>query len=213
MELQVDLRVTELLTSRLCHDLVGPIGAVSNGMELLGEAGSDMAGDALELAARSANQAAVLLQYYRMAYGMAGNRQGGDLAPMRDLAAQFFAHEKADLDWPLTAPPPGLPDSAGKLILNMLVLGAEALPRGGTVGLVFEGEGDARTIVVVVVGADAGLREETRAGLAEDAEVAELTPRSVHGYFTRLLARRLGGDMTAATAGPGHLRLVARLAP
>lgn len=211
MNLDDDLRVAELLASRLCHDVVGPIGAVNNGMELLNDGELDMADDALKLASRSAQQAADLLQYYRMAYGMAGHRQGGDLKPMHDLAVRLFAHQKASLDWSANAAPGGLPESAGKLILNMLLLAGEALPRGGTVGVLFAEEEGGREIAVVAVGADAGLREETRAGLADDVPVAELTPRSVQPYFTKRLARALGGRLEVDEAGPGHLRLIAKL--
>ena len=211
MEIQIDMRVTELLVSRLCHDLVGPIGAVRNGMELLGEAPGDLADDAFDLASESAGRAVDLLQYFRIAYGMAGNRQGGDLASLRELAARFFSHQKASLEWVGAATPPGLPETAGKLILNMLVLGAEALPRGGTVGVLLADDGGASEITVVAVGADAGLREESQAGLTDGVEAQDLTPRSVHAYFTRSLARREGGDLRASAAGPGHLRLTARL--
>jgi histidine phosphotransferase ChpT len=198
MDLANELRVAELLASRLCHDVVGPIGAVNNGMELLNDGDLDMADDALKLATQSAQQAADLLQYYRMAYGMAGHRQGGDLKPMHDLAMRFFAHHKASLDWSASVMPSGLPESAGKLILNMLLLAGEALPRGGTVGVLF-------------AGADAGLREETRAGLADDVPVAELTPRSVQPYFTRQLASDMNGQLVVDAAGPGHLRFTAKL--
>jgi len=211
MNLEIDLRLAELLASRLCHDVVGPIGAVNNGMELLNEGELDMADDALKLVGQSAQQASDLLQYYRMAYGLAGHRQGGDLKPMHDLAVRFFGHQKSSLDWSASAMPTGLPDSAGKLILNMLVLGAEALPRGGTVGVLLADDGGASEITVVAVGADAGLREESQAGLIDGVEAQDLTPRSVHAYFTRALARREGGDLQAHAAGPGHLRLSARL--
>jgi histidine phosphotransferase ChpT len=211
MDLANELRVAELLASRLCHDVVGPIGAVNNGMELLNDGDLDMADDALKLATQSAQQAADLLQYYRMAYGMAGHRQGGDLKPMHDLAMRFFAHHKASLDWSATVMPSGLPESAGKLILNMLLLAGEALPRGGTVGVLFAEDDGVHEISVVAVGADAGLREETRAGLAEDVPVAELTPRSVQPYFTRQLARDMDGRLVVDAAGPGHLRFTAKL--
>ena len=210
MELQSDMRVTELLISRFCHDLVGPIGAVRNGMELLGGAPGDLADDAFDLASQSAGRAVDLLQYFRIAYGMAGNCQGGDLASLRELATRFFSHQKSSLEW-VGAAPPGLPESAGKLILNMLVLGAEALPRGGTVGVLLADDDGTSEITVVAVGADAGLREESQAGLTDGVAVQDLTPRSVHAYFTRSLARRAGGDLQASVAGPGHLRLSARL--
>ncbi|MDX1576037.1 MAG: histidine phosphotransferase family protein [Kiloniellales bacterium] len=207
----MDLRLAELLASRLCHDVVGPIGAVNNGMELLTDGELDMADDALKLASHSAQQAADLLQYYRMAYGLAGHRQGGDLRPMHDLAVRYFGHQKASLDWSASAMPTGLPDSAGKLILNMLLLAGEALPRGGTVGVLFAEDGGVHEIAVVAVGADAGLREETQAGLADDVPTAELTPRSVQPYFTKQLARAMDGRLDVETPGPGHLRLTAKL--
>ncbi len=211
MDLQIDLRVAELMASRLCHDVVGPIGAVNNGMELLAEGGSEMMDDALELANHSAQQASDLLQFYRMAYGMAGNRQGGDLRPMRDLAMQYFRHEKADLEWAADALPGGLPESGGKLILNMLILAGEALPRGGTVAMQFAEQDGGTEIAAIAVGADAGLRDETMAGLNENVAMEELTPRGVQGYFTRLLAVRAGGRLEVVPAGSGHLRLTASL--
>jgi len=211
MDLQIDLRLAELLASRLCHDVVGPIGAVNNGMELLNDGELDMADDALKLASQSAQQAADLLQYYRMAYGLAGHRQGGDLRPMHDLAVRFFAHHKADLDWSAGAMPTGLQDSAGKLLLNMLLLAGEALPRGGTVGVLFAEDNGAHEVAVVAVGADAGLREETQAGLADDVPAAELTPRSVQPYFTKRLARAMDGRLEVEAPSPGQMRLTARL--
>ncbi len=211
MDHEIDLRLAELLASRLCHDVVGPIGAVNNGMELLNDGELDMADDALRLASQSAQQAADLLQYYRMAYGLAGHRQGGDLKPMRDLATRFFAHHKADLDWSAGAMPAGLPDSAGKLLLNMLLLAGEALPRGGTVGVLFAEDNGVHEVAVVAVGADAGLREETQAGLADDVPAAELTPRSVQPYFTKRLARAMDGRLEVEAPSPGHIRLTARL--
>ncbi len=211
MDLQIDLRVLELLTSRLCHDLVGPIGAVSTGMELLSDGGLDMADEALKLTQNSADQATSLLQFYRMAYGMAGNRQGGDLTPLREVAAKYFARLKVSLDWPAGPAPQGLSDLAGKLILNMLVMAAEALPRGGTAGVILSAEERLNDITVVAVGPDAGLRDEARVGLDDAVAVADLTPRSVHGYFTRLLARRLGTELKVDTSGPGHVRFTASL--
>src|SRR3546814_3632269 len=72
MDIKIDLRVAELLASRLCHDLVGPIGAVGNGLELLGDEEFGMADDAMKLTTSSARQASHILQFFRLAYGMAG---------------------------------------------------------------------------------------------------------------------------------------------
>src|SRR5690606_26478214 len=87
MEVKVDLRVLELLSSRLCHDLISPIGAVNNGLELLEDEGSDMGDDALKLSIKSARRAADLLQAFRVALGAAGNQASVRLADARSLAA------------------------------------------------------------------------------------------------------------------------------
>ena len=84
MDFQIDMRVTELLASRLCHDLVGPIGAVNNGIELMTDVEFGPSDDALQLAGNSARQAASILQFYRLAYGMAGER---DRVPARGVRA------------------------------------------------------------------------------------------------------------------------------
>jgi histidine phosphotransferase ChpT len=207
MDLMIDMRVAELLASRLCHDLVGPIGAVNNGMELMEDESFGMAEDAMTLAANSAGQASNLLQFYRLAYGMAGQRQGGDFGPTRELAAGFLTHSKSQLDWPAGPVPEGLPDGTVKMLLNLIALAAEALPRGGTVGISIVRGSAGFELEVKAVGADAGLREEAQAAIGEDAAVEDLTPRNVHGYFTRLLAKRLGGDLVAEQIGRGALSL------
>ena len=210
MEFQIDMRVAELLASRLCHDLVGPIGAVNNGMELMADEDLGMSDDALELSANSARQAANILQYYRLAYGMAGARIGADLGDLRELAAEFLATGKATLDWTIRRPPDDAPEGLVKLLLNMLVLAAEALPRGGTLRVaVLEGPAG---LEVTASGTGARLREESRPALADEVVIEELTPRNVQGYFTRMLAQRMGSDLMIDSPGADSLRFTVTLA-
>ena len=207
MDLTIDMRVAELLASRLCHDLVGPIGAVNNGLELIEDEDLGMADDAIQLAGKSAAQASTLLQFYRLAYGMAGSRQGDDLGPIRELARNFLSYSKAELDWPSGPVPDNQPEGLGKLLLNMVALACEALPRGGTVGVALAPSANGIEVEVKAVGADAGLREDAKAGLSDALEIDELTPRNVHGHFTCLLAKRMGGELRAEQAGQGYVRL------
>jgi len=205
MDVQLDLRVTELLASRLCHDLVGPVGAVNNGMELIEDEDPGMIDDALKLAASSARQAANTLQFYRLAYGMAGARVGGDMSELRAIAAGYLGSGKVALDWSVQTGPAGAPDGLGKLVLNLVALAVEGLPKGGTVAVVV-GPGPAgMQASVTAAGAGARLREESVPALRPDVPVADLTPRNVQGYFTRVLARRMGGDLTVDTTQAGRL--------
>jgi len=202
MELSIDMRVAELLASRLCHDIVGPIGAVCNGLELLEDDEFGMAEDATKLANNSARQAADSLQFFRLAYGMAGSRVGGVFTEIRDIAAAHLGHGKVEMDWSGEAPADP-PDGLGKLILNLLELGVESLPRGGSVAVNCTGSGPNVSLDVTLEGQDAGLREDAADALADTTQVDDLTPRNVHAYFTRLLARRLGGDL-AVESGEGR---------
>lgn len=201
----IDMRVTELLASRLCHDLVGPVGAVRNGMELLEDDEFDMAADALALASKSADQAANLLQFYRMAYGSAGGRQGGDLTVFRSLAEPVLAHANCELQWSDPAPGDTVPDSCGQILLNVIALAEECLPRGGTIATSIARDTEGFRIVVTAQGTDAALRDQSEAAMAPDVDIDDLTPRNVHGHFTALLARRSGGNLNHEKTGPDKL--------
>lgn len=202
MDMHVDLRIAELLASRLCHDLVSPIGAVNNGMELLEEdPDADMLGDAVRLSSGSARQALAVVQFYRLAYGRAGQRLDVPAAELRRLSADFLAPHKTSLVWH-AADLDSAPAGSGKLLLNMLALAMEALPRGGELTAGAE-TGDATRLSVGAAGRDAGLRAESRQALGDDVAVDDLTARTVQGHFTRLLARRLGGELTVGDPEPG----------
>ncbi|MFQ5773276.1 MAG: histidine phosphotransferase family protein [Kiloniellaceae bacterium] len=207
MDVQIDLRVAELLASRLCHDLVGPVGAVNNGLELLeDEDGADMAQDALRLAADSARRAATALQYYRFAYGMAGSRIGGDPGELRQLTANFLANNKIALEWSVPEPLADTPEDLGKLLLNLVLLGEESLPIGGTLSVAVRNGPGGLEASVAASGDHAALRDDIPPVLAHGAGPDDLTPRNVQAYFARLLARRLGAELSLDTSGSDCVR-------
>src|SRR5262245_5700238 len=137
MGVKVELRIMELLASRICHDLISPIGAVGNGLELLEEADDEMSAEALKLSVGCVRRASALLEFFRMAYGTAGSDSGLRWEAAKSLAEGLVEGPKTTLVW--GAPPAGLnvPAAAPKLALNLVLLGMEVLPRGGesTVGL------------------------------------------------------------------------------
>jgi len=195
MSVAIDLRVAELLASRLCHDLVGPIGAVNNGMELLNEdpGGEDMA-DAIALVSSSGERAATVLQFYRAAYGRAGDEMDGQPSRVAEVAEPFTALHKCRVAWDLAglrgAPVPG----SSKLVLNMLALGVEVLPRGG--GLDARAEaGDPLVLRLCARGKGATVRSEVHAALDPDSDAASLSPRAVQAKFAAVLAERAGGSL------------------
>lgn len=189
----IELRIFELLTARLCHDLVGPVGAASNGAELLTELGPQEAGDAVDLIADSVGKASARLRYYRVAYGLSGGG-AGTVEAVRELAAAMFADQRFTLDWG-AAPSAALGDGAGKLLLNMLLLAGEAMGREGSLTIAVEAGGEAIRLDILARGEGVKLDPETLAGLSPSASIEALTPRSVQGYFTARLAEFLGSTL------------------
>lgn len=198
-DIQIDLRVAELLASRLCHDLVSPVGAVNNGLELMAEdLDPEMLQDALSLADKSAKQASATVQFFRLAYGQAGRQVDMGPAEIKRLAEGYLSSQKAELAWNADALLLHGPDGGGKLLLNLIALAVEALQRGGTVEA--EAAADGSSLSVTAAGRNAQLREETRAAMADGADVDALSPRAVQGYFSRLIARRIGGELRVSEA-------------
>src|SRR5712691_4549011 len=127
----IDLRVIELLSARLCHDLIGPVAAISNGAELLADEEPEFVRDAVALVGDSARKASRRLQFYRFAYGFSGGGLAG-LMPYQ-LAAEFFEDTAIECDY--RAAVRALPLEQQKLACLMLALAGEGLPRGGRLAL------------------------------------------------------------------------------
>jgi histidine phosphotransferase ChpT len=198
-DIQIDLRVAELLASRLCHDLVSPVGAVNNGLELMAEdLDPEMLQDALALADKSAKQASSTVQFFRLAYGQAGRQVDMGPAELKRLAEGYLTSQKAELAWDADALVLNGPEGGGKLLLNLIALAVETLQRGGTIRV--EAAGDGQSVRVAGEGTNARLRDETRAAIANGVDVDQLSPRAVQGYFSRLIAQRMGGDLQVQEA-------------
>jgi histidine phosphotransferase ChpT len=206
MPVHIDVRVVELLTSRLCHDLIGPISAVNNGMELLAESPDDRetVDDAVNLAGRSAGQAAGLLQFYRAAHGRAGRRTETGGEEVYDLARGYAKARKTDLDWPEDERWAEVSADYAKLALNLVALAVEALPRNGTVTLLLN---DAALPAVLADGTGARLDPNTAAALTTDIDPDTLTPHTVQAHFTALLAAAQGCHVVTALPAEGQVRL------
>jgi histidine phosphotransferase ChpT len=195
----IDLRVVELLAARLCHDLIGPISAIGNGVELLADEDPEFVRDAVALVGDSARQASRILQFYRFAFGFSGGGMAGP--PPHLLAAELFADSAIECDYRAAAR--ALPIDQQKLACAMLAIAGEGLPRGGRL---VAGAG-AMGPEIEATGAGPGPLPEVRAALALATPTAELTSRTVGGYFAGLLAEALGWRLAVADQ-PGGFRLV-----
>src|SRR5450631_4434349 len=120
-----------LLCSRVCHDIISPVGAIINGLEVLDEEkDAEMRGFALDLIKKSAGQASARLQFCRLAFGAAGSAGATiDTGDAEKVARAMLETEKTKLDW--TAPRQFLPKNKVKLLLNLCQIASATIPRGG----------------------------------------------------------------------------------
>jgi histidine phosphotransferase ChpT len=194
----IDIRVCELLAARLCHDLAGPIAAIANGAELLGDEDPDFAREASGLIGDSARTASNRLQLLRFVYGF--SRGGNAGPPAHILAGEYFAGSTIACDYPDAVRQ--LEPEWQRLACNLLLVGAEGLPRGGRLLL----EPEAGGIALTGIGDGNGPSPEMRAALALATPVPELTSRSVGAYFAGKLAEDMGRSLVV-TAEAGRFQI------
>jgi histidine phosphotransferase ChpT len=197
-----DLELAELMAARLCHDLVGPIGAVSNGVELLGDGGPPDP-EVNALIAQSARQASRRLQWFRIAFGSANALPGsGILAETRRLASGLFEEGRVTLDWP--APDEAVEAlasrQASKMLLNLALLALEALPRGGAVQARITPNGKTLSRQLVAQGQGARIPDEIQAAMRPGVSLGELTPKSVPAVLAVRVAEATGTRINTTSA-------------
>jgi histidine phosphotransferase ChpT len=195
-----ELIMAELLCTRLCHDLTGPIGAVNNGAEFLSEEGFNMQSQAVELITSSAFSAVTRLQFYRLAYGKMRDHGEANLADKAKLAAEFFSDSKITLDWPDSHT-----DAAGvsislkmsRLIYNLLIVTASALVRGGTISVRIE-QPDTGHKRLRIGAEGVSLKWDPKMDKIFSGQLTaqELNPKNVQTYFTRCLTDELEAELT-----------------
>ena len=201
-----DLDFAALLVSRVCHDLVSPIGAVVNGLEVL-EDETDMAmrADALRLVAASAEQAAVRLQFARIAFGAAGSAGAElDLAEVGRIMAGLLKGGKVELTWQAQAV--NWPKDWAKLLMNTVLVAADCLPRGGKL-MVETADATPPSFRIRAAGTIARITPEADLALSGEPGSA-LDGRSIQPYLTHQLAKTLNARLTVAP-GEGEVVIAA----
>lgn len=189
--------LVSLLCSRLCHDLVSPVGAVNNGLEVLAdEDDPEMREMAMRLITQSAERAAHKLEFARLAYGAAGGSDGViDLAQAHKVTAALLKDHQVELDWRCSAG--AIHRLPAKLMVNGALLAAEALPRGGNVVASLSQQGNRVTIKVTAEGSMLRPLENMTEILDGKTALSGMAPRLVQAYFTGMIARFMNGRLLA----------------
>jgi histidine phosphotransferase ChpT len=197
-----------LLCSRICHDLLSPVGAMNNGLELLAdEDDPETRGQVLQLLADSARASADRLKFFRLAFGSGG--AFGDSIATSELrsAVEGLAHTnpRITLGWMVDAPT--LSKNEAKILLNLTMIVVESLVRGGTLDIGAEGA----EIVVRAQGPRIVLDKEVRAVLAGESDPAGVTSRTSPAWLVRRLAEEAHGTIGVADQEDGVLILAATM--
>ena len=195
------LDLAALLCSRVCHDVISPVGAIANGLEVLeSEKDPDMRGFAMDLIKKSTGVASARLQFCRLAFGAAGSAGASiDTGDAENVARNLFADEKTKLVWNATRAL--LPKNKVKLILNLVLLAGQAIPRGGIIAVDLDGHDNAMTFAVTATGTNAKLQSHWPHLLAAEPE-GSVDAHGIQAYYTGLVAKEAHLALTV-TGGEG----------
>lgn len=203
------LDLAALLSSRVCHDVISPVGAIVNGLEVLEEEkDAEMRGHALALIKSSANEASARLQFCRLAFGAAGSKGASiDTGDAELVTRQLLADERTQLNW--SVPRVLMSKNKVKLLLNLCLLADAAIPRGGVISVSSVGVDDTIAFKIEARGTNARLAAHIPALLAGEAEDGAIDARAIQPYYAGLVAKASGLDI-AVSAEPELITIEAR---
>jgi histidine phosphotransferase ChpT len=201
-----------LLCSRLCHDLLSPVGALNNGIELLAdEHDPEMRARCLDLLAESARASANKLKFFRLAFGAAGGF--ADVVDTREargaIEGLFGGDGRIQLGWMVDEPV--MSKAALKVLLNLVLIAGDALVRGGSLDIGAEKNGDGLDIVVRAEGSRIVLDPELKKVLIGEMSEDDVAPRAAAAWLAHSLVEEGGGAIQVADADEGILIIGASL--
>jgi len=189
--------LSALMCARICHDLVSPIGALGTALEVLDDDGNvDMHEDAMGLVRLSAKQASAKLQFLRLAFGAGGSAPGIiSVAELAKLTEGIYGDGKANIVW--DAKTDGLEKAPARLLLNLIMLAVQAVPRGGEVVIEPSESDEATTLVLKATGPKARLAEAVSRTLSGKAPDDGFDGRTIQPFYAGMIVRELKGTISA----------------
>jgi histidine phosphotransferase ChpT len=208
MTQELSLRTAELLTSRLCHDLITPIGAINTGLELFQETPPDNITESqeiLNLILHSAQAAAARVSFFRLAFGASGRKVS--LEELRELAENYFLRTKIKIIWKEPFHKDATLEEGSRLLLNAILWLGECAPRGGTISVTIPKE-DKPSLSLALKADSIILHQGTVEALEGKVPFEDLTPRIVPCYLIHCLINEIKGELTFRnSASPSELFL------
>ncbi len=194
------LDLAALLSSRVCHDVISPVGAIVNGLEVLEEEkDAEMRGHALALIKSSAAEASARLQFCRLAFGAAGSKGAAiDTGDAEHVTRQLLADERTKLEW--SVPRVLMSKNKVKLLLNLCLIADAAIPRGGVISVSSTGDDDKIAFLIEARGTNARVAATIPALLEGTPEDGAIDARAIQAYYAGLVAKASGLDVEIASS-------------
>ncbi|CAM8654368.1 MULTISPECIES: histidine phosphotransferase family protein [Sphingobium] len=196
------IEFASLLCSRLCHDLLSPVGALNNGLELMAdETDPEMRQRCLDLLGDSARTSANKLKFFRLAFGSAGGF--GDAVPPHEakvaIEGMFATTGRVKVGWLVEEQM--LDKLAAKILLNLALIAGDALVRGGQLDIGAEKRPGLTEIVVRGEGPKVVLDPDLRAALAGTLPIEGLASRTAAAWMIRQMVAESGGEIALSPPG------------
>lgn len=185
-----------MLCSRLCHDMLSPVGALANGLELLAdEQDPEMRARCMELLEQSARISTDKLKFFRLAFGAAGGF--GEAIPIDEAQSVINAlaadAKRVEINWAIAEP--SLPKPAVKVLLNLAQIALDALVRGGTLDIGAERRDGAVEIVTRARGDRIAFDETIGRALQGDLDESQITSRTAAAHMIAMVAEEMEGGL------------------
>ena len=208
-QMLIDIRLLELLSSKICHDLISPVGAINNGIELVEDIGGSVVNEAMKLISTSAQQAAKRLRLFRMAYGKSGAEQGVTLKDMRNTVKDYLSSGKSKLTWgdEQAFTEVAAQKGALKMVLCLTMLSEDVLSHGGDITVETVMESSKVGVKITIAGSHAQLSEAMHLALKGETSIEDVSPRTVHAYVTGRMIEYYGFTTSVKQHSPELLTL------
>ncbi len=196
MNTDFPLRLSELLISRLCHDLVTPIGAINTGLELFQETSPEQLNESqeiLNLISHSGQTASARISFFRVAFGSTGGRIS--LGEARQLIDNYFQRSKLEFSWQDPFENELSLQGWGRVLLNAILWLGECAPRGGRISVTVPKENEL-SLTFKLSASPIIIHQGTLEALEGKASLEEITPRNVPCYLIHYLIKQKNGQLT-----------------
>ena len=190
-------RLSAFIASRICHDLVSPVSGVTSALEMLDEPGdSEMDQQFEELLRSSALKAAATIQFLRYAYGSLGLQAGkADMHDFKKITENFLAGLKPSIEWDIATD--HLSYSHARLLMNLIMMAIDTLPRGGVINARVRNEAAGMTMTVSSRGERVKLKDEAARSVQGIEPEDGWKPDNIQPLFAKMICDSLEGEITA----------------